>query len=125
MTEPGEVTRLLRAYEAGDAEAFDKLVPIVYEEMRRLARAQIHRAMGGEGFQTTSLVHEAYLKLAGAEQLSASDRGHLLAIAASAMRQVVIDRARARLRDKRGGGAAVVSLEGLDLPSEPPPEWIL
>ncbi|HSD28445.1 MAG TPA: ECF-type sigma factor [Vicinamibacteria bacterium] len=102
--EPGEVTRLLRAYEAGDAGAFNRLVPLVYEELRRIARGQIRRAPAWPSLDSAGLVHEAYLKLVAAEDLSLADRGHLMAVAASAMRQVLIDRARARLRAKRGGG---------------------
>jgi len=125
VPQPGDVTRLLRAYEAGDRLAFDQLVPLVYEEMRRVARAQIHRGAGPAVFETTSLVHEAYLKLAEAEQLSAADRRHLMAIAASAMRQVLVDRARARLTAKRGGGRAPIPLHEIDVAAEPAPEYLL
>lgn len=125
MTAPGEVTRLLRAYEAGDRQAFDRLVPIVYDELRRVARARLHRGLGGPAFDTTSLVHDAYLKMAAAEQLSAVDRGHLMAIAASAMRQVLVDRARARGSLKRGGGEEQVDLEDVELPVGPPSEWLI
>ena len=124
MQQPGEVTRLLRAYEGGDSRAFDALVPLVYEEMRRIARGQLRRGPG-QGFDTTSLVHEAYLKLAAAEGLTAADRGHLMAIAATAMRQLLVDRARAQLRAKRGGGQVPVELADIDVPVEPQPEFLL
>src|SRR5512144_743715 len=120
MAQTGDVTRLLRAYQGGDSRAFDKLVPLVYDELRRLARGKLHGG-GGPSFDTTSLVHEAYLKLAQAERLSAADRGHLMAIAASAMRQVLVDRARARLRAKRGGGQADVPLDDVDVPAPASP----
>ena len=103
MAEPGEVTRLLRAYEAGDAEAFNRLVPLVYGELRRVARGQLRRGPGWPSLDSAGLVHETYLKLAAADGLSMADRAHLMAVAASAMRQVLIDRARGRLRAKRGG----------------------
>ena len=124
MPNPGDVTRLLRASDAGDSQAFDQLVPLVYEELRRVARAQLHRG-GDSPVQTTSLVHEAYLKLAEAERLSAADRRHLIAIAASAMRQVLVDRARARLAAKRGGGKVAMPLEDVDVAQEPAPEYLL
>jgi len=124
VTQPGEVTRLLRAYEAGDSRAFERLVPLVYDELRRIARGKLHGA-GGPAFDTTSLVHEAYLKLAQAESLKAADRGHLMAIAASAMRQVLVDRARARLRAKRGGGAAEVPIDDIDPPAPASPEHLV
>lgn len=122
--EPGEVTRLLRAYEAGDAGAFNRLVPLVYEELRRIARGQRRRGPTAS-LDTTGLVHEAYLKLAAAQQLTAADRGHLLAVAASAMRQVLIDRARSRLRAKRGSGQAAEELEDQDLAVAASPEWLI
>ncbi len=111
---PGEVTRLLRAHEAGDGRAFELLVPLVYDEMRRIARAQLRKGGGWPKFETGSLVNEAYLKLTGGTGVLATDRKHLLAIAAAAMRQVLVDRARARQRDKRGGGAQEVPLEEAD-----------
>jgi RNA polymerase sigma factor (TIGR02999 family) len=125
VAEPGEVTRLLRAYEAGDSLAFDRLVPLVYDEMRRIARGQIRRGSPTPTFDTTSLVHEAYLKLAGAAQLTAADRSHLLAIAAAAMRQVLVDRARAHVAAKRGGGQIPVELQEEEVPTVPSPEYLL
>ncbi|HET8643915.1 MAG TPA: ECF-type sigma factor [Vicinamibacteria bacterium] len=125
MAEPGEITRLLRAYEAGDEEAFNRLVPLVYDELRGIARGQRRRGPGLASIDTTALVHEAYLKLAGAEQLSVADRAHLLAVAASAMRQVLIDRARGRLRAKRGAGQVADELEDHDFPVAYSPEWLI
>jgi RNA polymerase sigma factor (TIGR02999 family) len=123
--EPGEVTRLLRAYDNGDRSAFDRLVPIVYEELRRLARRHIRRGPRGQTLDTTGLVHEAYLKLAGSPELHLKDRGHLMAVTARAMRQVMISRARARLADKRGGGAIPAELEEGQVGVEPAAEWLL
>ena len=125
MADPGEVTRLLRAYEGGDSQAFGRLLPMVYEELRHVARGQLRRGPGWPSLNTTGLVHEVFLKLVGAEQLTAADRGHLMAIAASAMRQVLVDRARSRMRDKRGGGQAPVELEDADQGIAAPSEWLL
>jgi RNA polymerase sigma-70 factor, ECF subfamily len=98
-----EVTRLLSVLRAGDRSALDRLLPHVYEELRALARAQVRRYPSAS-LQPTAVVHEAYLKLARAGAVDASDRGHFLAIAATAMRQVVVDHARGLLSQKRGGG---------------------
>ena len=90
-TPPGEVTRLLEAAEAGDSKALERLVPLVYEDLRRVAHRQLDREGGGHTLQTTGLIHEAYLKLAGGGSVSATNRAHFLAIAARAMRQVLVD----------------------------------
>jgi RNA polymerase sigma factor (TIGR02999 family) len=103
-----EVTALLARARAGDRPALDAAYAAVYAELKRAARAQLRRARGQ--FQTTALVNEAYLKLAGAAQLSATDRDHLLALSARAMRQVLVDDARARKSEKRGGGREPVTL---------------
>jgi RNA polymerase sigma factor (TIGR02999 family) len=104
LADPGEITLLLQAYDAGDRTAFDRLVPLVYDELRRLARRHLRRGPRGRTLDTTGLVHEAYLKLAGSPALRVKDRGHLMAVTACAMRQVIVSRARARLAAKRGGG---------------------
>jgi len=109
-TAPGEVTRLLEAAEAGDSGALDRLLPLIYEDLRRVAHRQLDREGGGHTLQTTALIHEAYLKLAGSGSVSASSRAHLLAIAARAMRQVLVDYARRRKAAKRGGGVISVTL---------------
>ncbi|HEY5907236.1 MAG TPA: ECF-type sigma factor, partial [Vicinamibacteria bacterium] len=98
----GEITQLLRALEDGDKEAFDRVVSLVYPELKGLARRHLRRGPRGNTLDTAGLVHEAYLKLAGAEGLRLQDRGHLMAVAACAMRQVLVDRARSRFRLKRG-----------------------
>jgi RNA polymerase sigma factor (TIGR02999 family) len=106
-----DVARLLSAHQAGDRSAFDQLVPLVYDELRRLARWQRRRRPGARSLDTTGIVHEAYLKLAAAPSLRLNDHGHLLAVTACAMRQVLIGRARARLRAKRGAGAEPLQLD--------------
>jgi RNA polymerase sigma factor (TIGR02999 family) len=99
------VTRLLAAHRAGEPEAFGQLVLLVHQDLRRIARGQRRRMGGGETLNTTALVHEAYAKLVEHEGVEPADRGHLLAVAAVAMRQLLVDYARYRARDKRGGGA--------------------
>ena len=105
----GDVTRLLAEARAGDRAALDRVIPLVYDDLRRLARRQLARERGTRTLNATTLVHEAYLKLAG-NAPRASDRSHLLAIAAYAMRQVLVDQARSRLAAKRGGGWARTTL---------------
>jgi RNA polymerase sigma factor (TIGR02999 family) len=99
-----DVTGILSAVRAGDRSAVDRLFPLVYDELRRLAGGQLRRHAPSPTLQATGLVHEAYLKMVGGAGVPAADRAHFLAIAARAMRQVLIDRARARGRQKRGGG---------------------
>ena len=122
MSGQGEVTGLLQAAVAGDQDALDRLVPLVYEDLHRLAHRQLAREGGGHTLQTTGLVHEAYLKLAGGSGLGAANRAHFLAIAARAMRQVLVDYARRRKADKRGGGVVCVTLndgeQGMDVSSD-------
>jgi RNA polymerase sigma factor (TIGR02999 family) len=117
MTEASPVTRLLSALREGDPDALGALVPLVYAELRRIARIQL-RAASGATLNTTAVVHEAYLKLGGAQGLDFADRGHFFAVAATAMRQVLLDHARRHLADKRGGGAAHTLLDDLEIPVE-------
>lgn len=102
---------LLERARSGDARAFDEAYSMVYEEMRRVARWQRRQRGAGETLSTTALVHEAYLKLAGPVRLGLQDHHHLIALAARAMRQILVDSARARLSAKRGGGLAAVELD--------------
>jgi RNA polymerase sigma factor (TIGR02999 family) len=121
----GQITELIRAYERGDKDAFDRVVPLVYDELRRLARRHLRRGPRGHTLDTTGLVHEAYLKLAGSDGLKLKDRGHLLAVSARAMRQVLVDHARARLRQKRGAGQGALGIDD-DVPAQAAgPEWLL
>jgi RNA polymerase sigma factor (TIGR02999 family) len=103
------VTRLLHDWQAGDKEALDRLVPLVHDELRRLARRAFRGEHPGHTLQTTALVNEAYLKLVGAN-VSWQDRVHFFAVAARCMRQVLIDHARARDSAKRGGALERVTL---------------
>lgn len=106
----GEVTRLLgvlRGAGADHREAFDRLFPLVYAELRRMADMLLQRERVGHTLEATALVHEAFLKLAGGKAPDATDRAHFLGIAARAMRQILVDHARRRQADKRGGGQFV------------------
>jgi len=102
------VTALIDAANGGDAEALRRLFARVYDELKRLAHIQLAKA-GGQTLNTTGLVHEAYLKLAQPGERGLNDREHFFSLAARAMRQIVIDRARAQVAEKRGGGAVEVS----------------
>jgi RNA polymerase sigma factor (TIGR02999 family) len=112
-----DITLLLHAHGAGDAAAFDRLVPFVYDELRRLARAQLRRRGGRESLETAGLVHEAYMKLVDQTRATWRDRGHFFAVAAMAMRQIIVDHARRRTRAKRGGDQPVASLDTVHEPA--------
>jgi RNA polymerase sigma factor (TIGR02999 family) len=120
-----EITRLLGNYAAGDRAALDQLVPMVYDELRRIARRHLRRGARGVTLDTTGLVHEAYLKLARQAGLRAQDRAHFLAVSACAMRQVLVSRARARAAEKRSGGRAGVSLDEGQIAVEDQADWLL
>jgi RNA polymerase sigma factor (TIGR02999 family) len=107
------VTQLLADMKDGDAAALSQVIPLVYDELRRVARAHLRREGPGHVLQTTGLVHEAYLKLAGLERVSVVSRTHLLALCARLMRQVLVDQARRKRADKRGAGVTFVGLEGV------------
>jgi RNA polymerase sigma factor (TIGR02999 family) len=107
---PQEITGLLADWGRGDREALDKLTPLVYAELRRIARRQMSRERHGHTLQATALVNEAFIRLSGQEDVSWQDRAHFYAVCAQVMRHILIDHARAQQRDKRGGGAIQVSL---------------
>ncbi len=110
-----DVTRILDAIDRGDARAADELLPVVYEELRRLAARHMSNERPGHTLQATALVHEAYLRLLGPDSPKWDSRGHFYAAAAEAMRRILIDRARAGSAKKRGGDRRKVSLEAADL----------
>lgn len=113
------VTKLLVQWQAGDPAALDALLPQVYDELRRLAAHELRGHQGHETLQPTALVHDVFVRLLGAAALDIGNRKHLYTTAAKLMRQVLIDRARARGRDKRGGGWQRVELvDALALPIE-------
>jgi RNA polymerase sigma factor (TIGR02999 family) len=108
------VTQLLQAWGQGEKAALEKLIPLVYKDLRRRAHYCMGRERPGHTLQTTALIHEAYLRLAGSKPVSWENRAHFFGIAARVMRQVLVDHARSRRYLKRGGGAQRVSLdEGL------------
>jgi RNA polymerase sigma factor (TIGR02999 family) len=117
MSESRSVTQLLAELRGGDQEAFDRLVPLVYAELRRIAQSQL-RGVRSATLNTTVVVHEAYLKLGGAAGIDYADRGHFFAVAATAMRQVLLDHARRKLAEKRGGGAAHTLLDDVEIAVE-------
>lgn len=108
---PSEVSLLLQGWRSGDRKALDQLLPLVYRELRRLARAQLHRERRDHTLQSAALVHEAYLRLIGLNPPQWESRTHFFAIAAQLMRQILIDYARRHTAAKRGGGAPRLSLE--------------
>lgn len=110
MVEP-TLTEWLTRLRSGEDAALERILPVVYDELRVLARAQLRGEDEGHTLNATALVHEAYLRLAGRNELRPRDRHHFFAIAAQCMRRVLVDHARARKRKKRGAGAAVLSLE--------------
>jgi RNA polymerase sigma factor (TIGR02999 family) len=114
-----EVTRILNAIEQGDVKAAEELLPLVYEELRRLASRKMSQEQTGQTLQATALVHEAYIRLVGTENQNRSNRGHFFAAAAEAMRRILIENARRKLRRKRGGQHRV-DLEEVDITIEDP-----
>ena len=106
-----EVTRILSAIEQGDSHAAEHLLPLVYDELRRLAAQRLADEKPGQTLQATALVHEAYLRLAEEKSLHAENRAHFLGIAAQLMRWILVDYERSRRAAKRGGGVTMISLD--------------
>jgi RNA polymerase sigma factor (TIGR02999 family) len=125
VSAPPPITQLLRAHAAGDRTAFPRVFPLVYEEVKRIARRHLRRGPRAHSLDTTGLVHEVYLKLAAGENMRLEDRGHLLAVTAGAMRHIIISRARAHTALKRGGRQAPVDVDPERLPAEAQAEWLL
>jgi RNA polymerase sigma factor (TIGR02999 family) len=119
-----EVTGLLDRIDAGDPHAADELLPIVYDQLRRLAHQQLAQEPPGQSLQTADLVHEAYLRLVGSDQLW-KGRGHFLAAAAEAMRRILVERARKKQRVKHGGLLKRVRLFDATARSSPAPEEVI
>jgi RNA polymerase sigma factor (TIGR02999 family) len=124
QTQGHEVTQLLRRVRAGDADAREQLFPLVYEELRQVARRALRRERPDHTLRATELVHEAFLKL-GAAEGPWQDRAHFLGVAARAMRQILVDHARRRLAGKRGGGMVATTLEDVGSDEGLPPEELL
>lgn len=109
-----EVTGLLRQWSAGDERARDRLIPLLYDRLRELAHQQLGGAPVDSSLNTTELVHEAYIRLVDAPRVDLPDRAHFLALASEIMRNLLVDRARARLAAKRGGGVIPLDLDDFD-----------
>ena len=121
-----DVTRILSAIERGDAGAAGRLLPLIYDELRKLAAKKLEHERPGQTLQPTALVHEAYLRLVGNDPKKPWDgRGHFFAAAAEAMRRILVDRARDRRRQKRGGGRKRVRIDLDALRDEPPGDDLL
>ena len=108
---PSDVTRLLKAYSNGDRDALDRLLPVLYDQLKRLAHARLRHERAGHTLNTTGLVHEAYVRLVGVDQVQWAGRAHFLAVASRTMRRILINYARDRRALKRGGGRARVDLD--------------
>jgi RNA polymerase sigma factor (TIGR02999 family) len=120
-----DVTRILDRVQQGEAKAAEELLPLVYEELRKLAALKMAGEAPGQTLQPTALVHEAWLRLAGSQRQQWTGRAHFFAAAAEAMRRILIDNARRKARVRHGGDLVRVDLEGVDLAVETEPETLL
>ncbi len=111
MNEQSDITNLLIEWNGGDKAALEKLMPLVYSELRRIARRYLRSESAGRTLQTTALVHEAYLKLIDQTRVNWQNRAQFYGVTANMMRRILLDHARKRLRQKRGGGAFKISLD--------------
>jgi RNA polymerase sigma factor (TIGR02999 family) len=110
-----EVTRILNAMGEGEAQASDRLLPLVYEELRKLAASKMAQEQGAQTLQPTALVHEAWLRLGGVDVKAWNSRGHFFGAAAEAMRRILIENARRRTARRHGGGQARIDIEEVDI----------
>jgi RNA polymerase sigma factor (TIGR02999 family) len=125
-----EVTRILSAIDQGDRHAAEELLPLVYDELRKLAAAKLAQEKPGQTLQATALVHEAYVRLVGSGEAAGQEqhwdsRGHFFAAAAEAMRRILIDRAREKRAEKRGGTHKRLDIDSLDLATTAAPDQLL
>ncbi len=122
----GEITRILNEIETGDRKAASELLPLVYDELRKLARARMRAERGDHTLQATALVHEAYLRLVDDGRVERWDsRSHFFAAAAAAMRRILVDHARGRATQKRGGSVSRLEIDSVDLVSTVSPDQLL
>jgi RNA polymerase sigma factor (TIGR02999 family) len=112
---PNDVTQLLNAIDSGDPNAAEELLPLVYEELRKLAAARLANEAEGQTLQPTALVHEAWLRLARSNHQQWNGRGHFFSAAAESMRRILIDRARKRLRERHGAGLQRLDLDSVEI----------
>ena len=120
-----DVTRILSAIEQGDTQAAEQLLPLVYDELRRLAAVKLAHEKPGQTLQATALVHEAYLRLVGAGDAGWDSRGHFFAAAAEAMRRILVDNARRKGAEKHGGRVARQELDDIDIAAPAPSQDLL
>ena len=120
-----DATEILASAQAGDSQAAHQLLPLVYEELRKLAAHRLAGERAGHTLQPTALVHEVWLKISGDEKRGWNGREHFFAAAAEAMRRILVDRARRRLAAKRGAGAACLDADELDIPAPAPDDQLL
>lgn len=120
-----DITLMLEAASAGDSVASEQLLPLVYDELRRLAAARMAQEAAGHTLQPTALVHEAWLRLIGANPQSWQNRAHFFGAAAEAMRRILIERARRKSRIKRGSGQALLDIADLDVAAAMPDDKVL
>jgi RNA polymerase sigma factor (TIGR02999 family) len=118
-----DIIRVLSQIETGDPSAANELLPLVYDELRKLAAQKLAQEKPGQTLQATSLVHEAYLRLVGDQHFD--NRGHFFAAAAEAMRRILVDRARDKARDKRGGKFTRLNIDAVDLARAATPDQLL
>ena len=111
MSEPHEITRMLREWGDGNRQVLDDLMPLVYEELHRQAARFLRRERPNHTLQTTALIHEAYIKLIDQRDINFNSRVHFYAVAANIMRRILVDHARAKNRDKRGGNAETLQFD--------------
>src|SRR5580698_2103152 len=117
---PHPITKLLKAWSAGDKDALDELMPLVYDDLRRVARGRMALESEGQSLQATALVHEVYLRLVDSKQITLKDRAHFFAVCARLMRQILVDAARSRRALKRGAALRLVELdEAMTAPAGP------
>jgi RNA polymerase sigma factor (TIGR02999 family) len=114
-----DLTGLLLSWRQGDAAALERLIPVVYDELRRVARRHLQREAPGHALQATALVHEVYLRLVDVDRLTLHGRTHFFAVASGLMRQILVDHARRQRADKRGGGATLLSLDDVSPAAQP------
>ena len=120
-----DVTRILERVEKGDGKAAEELLPLVYEELRKLAAYKMAREPSSQTLQATALVHEAWLRVVGQHQQRWENRAHFFIAASEAMRRILVERARRRQAVKHGGGLDRVDVETVELPIESEPDWLL
>ncbi len=120
-----DITLMLQAVGRGEKQASEELLPLVYEELRRLAAARMAQESAGQTLQPTALVHEAWLQLVGAGERSWQNRAHFFGAAADAMRRILIDKARRKARIKHGGGQSRLDIQDLDLAETTPDDNVL